>query len=218
VGFFLILLTLSITLYEFGRAVIARSRATEENFFTSLWRLIGRNRRRYGGYIIHISMMVMAIGILGMELFQTQTQGTIAQGQSLKLDGYTITYKDLAIWDTADARNVARAVVEVSKDGKVLTELYPRRDYFYDSQQPMTIPGVRSTVEDDLYVILVDWQPILSSGATFKVYHNPLVNWLWTGSLLFIFGALVAVWPDKDPEYESARERARLARQPAAAD
>jgi len=218
VGFFLIFLTLSITLYEFGRAVLARSRATEENLFLSLWRLIGRNRRRYGGYIIHVSMMVMAIGILGNAEFSADTQGTIAQGQSLKLDGYTITYKDLAIWDTNDGRNVARAVVEVSKDGKVLTDLYPRRDYFYDSQQPMTIPGVRSTIQDDLYVILVDWQPILSSGATFKVYHNPLINWLWTGSLLFIFGALVAVWPDRDPEYESARERARMARQPAAAD
>jgi cytochrome c-type biogenesis protein CcmF len=217
-GFFIITLTLFITLYEFWRAIRARGKATGENIFLSSWRLVGRNRRRYGGYIIHISMVLMAIGILGLELFQTETQGTIAQGESLKLDGYTITYKDLTIFDTPDARNVARAVVEVSKDGKVLTELYPRRDYFYESQQPMTIPGVRSTIEDDLYIILIDWQPILSTGATFKVYHNPLVNWLWAGSLLFIFGALVAVWPDKDPEYESARERARTARQSAAAD
>jgi cytochrome c-type biogenesis protein CcmF len=73
-------------------------------------------------------------------------------------------------------------------------------------------------MEDDLYVILIDWQPILATGATFKVYHNPLVNWLWVGSLLFILGALVTVWPDKDPEYESARERAKIARQSAAAD
>ena len=55
-------------------------------------------------------------------------------------------------------------------------ELYPRRDFYYATQQPMTIPGVRSTLEDDLYVLLVDWQPIGTEGATFKVYHNPLVN------------------------------------------
>ena len=217
-GFFIIILTLFITLHELWRSIRARGRATGENFFLSSWRLVGRNRRRYGGYIIHISMVLMAIGILGLEMFQTETQGTIAQGESLKLAGYTLTYKDLAVFDTADPRNIARAVVEVSRDGKVLTELNPRRDYFYESQQPMTIPGVRSTMEDDLYVILIDWQPILATGATFKVYHNPLVNWLWAGSLLFIFGALVAVWPDKDPEYESARERAKTARQSAAAD
>jgi cytochrome c-type biogenesis protein CcmF len=218
VGFFLIFLSLFITLHELWRAIRARSKSTDENFFLSSWRLVGRNRRRYGGYIIHISMVLMAIGILGIELFQSETQGTIAQGQSLSVGGYTVTYKDLAVFDTPDSRNVARAVVEVSKNGQVLAELHPRRDYFYESQQPMTIPGVRSTLESDLYVILVDWQPILATGATFKIYYNPLVNWLWAGSLLFIFGALVAVWPDKDPEYESARERAKSAQQPAAAD
>ena len=85
--------------------------------------------------------------------------------------------------------NVARAVLDISRDGKYLGELHPRRDYYYESQQPMTIPGVRSTMEDDLYVILVDWQPILSTGATFKIYHNPLVNWLWLGSILLILGS-----------------------------
>ena len=85
--------------------------------------------------------------------------------------------------------------MEVSKGGKVLQELYPRRDYYYDAQQPMTIPGVRSTMEDDVYIILVDWQPISTRLATFKVYHNPLVNWLWLGSLVLIFGSIVAVWP-----------------------
>jgi cytochrome c-type biogenesis protein CcmF len=217
-GLFIIILTLFITLHELWRGIRARSKATGENFFLSSWRLVGRNRRRYGGYTIHISMVFMAIGILGLELFQTETQGTIAQGESMQLGGYTLTYKDLAVFDTADARNIARAVVEVSRNGEVITELYPRRDFFYESQQPMTIPGVRSTIQDDLYVILIDWQPILATGATFKIYHNPLVNWLWAGSLLFIFGALVAVWPDKDPEYESARERARTARQTSAAD
>ena len=63
--------------------------------------------------------------------------------------------------------------MEVKKDGISLDELYPRRDYYYDAQQQMTIPGVRSTLEDDLYIILVDWQPVTLENATFKVYHNP---------------------------------------------
>jgi len=65
----------------------------------------------------------------------------------------------------------------------------------------MTIPGVRSTWEDDLYVLLVDWQPVSAAGATFKVYHNPLVNFLWLGGLVFILGTLVAAWPEREREF-----------------
>jgi cytochrome c-type biogenesis protein CcmF len=71
----------------------------------------------------------------------------------------------------------------------------------------MTIPGVRSTWEDDLYVLLVDWQPVSTQGATFKVYRNPLVNWLWLGGVVFIIGTMVAAWPDKDPDFAPARAR-----------
>ncbi len=207
VGFFVIFASASITLYEFWRAARARGHAQHENLLLALWRLAGRNRRRYGGYLIHLSIVFMAIGIIGIEMFQTETQGTIAQGQSLKLGGYVITYKDLAVFDTADNRNVARAVVGIERDGQFLGDLHPRRDYFYESQQPMTIPGVRSTMADDLYIILVDWQPILSTGATFKIYHNPLVNWLWLGAIMMILGSVVAAWPDKDPEYLPVRVR-----------
>jgi cytochrome c-type biogenesis protein CcmF len=74
----------------------------------------------------------------------------------------------------------------------------------------MTIPGVRSTWEDDFYVLLVDWQPISTQAATFKIYHNPLVNWLWLGGFVFILGTLVAAWPDKEPETAAARETRRV--------
>lgn len=190
----------SITLYEYGRAVWARHCATREILPVALWRLAGKNRRRYGGYIIHLGVVLMALGVIGINMFQTQTQGTIAQGESLALGSYTITYKDFAQWDTNDNRNVARAVLAVSKNGQPVGEVYPRRDFFYESQQPMTIPGMRSTFQDDLYVVLVDWQSISSGGATFKIFHNPLVSWLWTGAFVFILGMLVAAWPDREPE------------------
>ncbi len=199
-AFWLVALVGSVTLFDYSRSVWARHRARAESIPLALWRLIGRNRRRYGGYVIHVGVILMALGVVGIEMFQTETQGTIKPGQSLQLDGYSITYNSLAVFDTADGRNVARAVVDVSKNGQKLTELYPRRDYYYASQQPMTIPGVRSTMEDDVYVLLVDWQPISTDGATFKIYHNPLVNWLWTGALVFILGTLIAAWPDKERE------------------
>ena len=195
VGFWLAAFGLLVTIYEYGRGVLARSRSTGENLIVAFWKIGGRNRRRYGGYIIHFGLLLMGLGILGIELFQVETQGTIGQGETIEINEYQLTYKSLAVFDADDGRNVARAVLDVEKDGQPLGELYPRRDYYYDSQQAITIPGVRSSLQDDLYVLLVDWQPVTSQSATFKVYHNPLVSWLWIGSLVFILGILVAAWP-----------------------
>jgi cytochrome c-type biogenesis protein CcmF len=204
-GFWLCAFVVFVTLYEFWRGVLVRHRNKGESFPVALWRLAGRNRRRYGGYIIHLGVVLMAIGIIGLELFQTETQGTIPQGGQMTLGDYVITFDSLANFDTPDGRNVARAVVSVYKDGNFVGELYPRRDFYYESQQPMTIPGVRSTMEDDFYILLVDWQPISTAGATFKVYHNPLVNWLWLGGFIFILGTLVAAWPDREQKTSRVR-------------
>ena len=220
VGFFLVALVLSATLNEFWRGARARQKTQGENFFTSLARLMGRNRRRYGGYIIHISMALMAIGILGIEIFQRETQGTLAAGEQLDISGYTIQYRELASWNDQGAGvNYTRAIVDVYENGVYLGQLNPRIDYYFDSQQNMTIPGQRSTLRDDLYILLVDWQPVSTIGATFKIYVNPLVNWLWIGSLLFLAGVVFAAWPDKDPAEESAQRKVtRESRQTSAAD
>jgi cytochrome c-type biogenesis protein CcmF len=208
IGIFLVSLVLAVTLYDYGRGVLAR-RKKDGGMLPALWKLTAKNRRRYGGYIIHIGVVMMAIGIIGIELFQAETQGSLAQGEQLNLGDYSITYQSLAVFDGPDGRNVARAVVEVEKNGRFVGELYPRRDFYYDSQQSMTIPGVRSTLEDDLYILLVDWQEISTNRATFKIYHNPLVNWLWLGSWVFIAGTLVAAWPKRDPEMARSKLRQR---------
>jgi cytochrome c-type biogenesis protein CcmF len=218
IGFFLVALVILVTLYEFWRGARARQKTQNENFFTALSRLTGRNRRRYGGYIIHISVMLMAMGILGIELFQSETQGTIQVNESLELQGYKLVYKDIAQWDDASTGvNYTRAVVQVYKNDQMLTELHPRTDYYYDAQQNMTIPGVRSTMADDVYILLVNWEPASAIGATFKIYVNPLVNWLWIGSIAFLLGVIVAAWPDKDPEPVTVRS-SRTSRQNSAAD
>ncbi len=208
-GFWLTAFVVSVTLYEFWRGAVARHRKSGESLPLALWQLIGRNRRRYGGYVIHLGVVLMAIGIIGIEIFQTETQGTIAQGERITLGEYAISYDELATFDTADGRNVARAVVSVYRDGEYVGELHPRRDYYYEAQQQMTIPGVRSTWENDFYVLLVDWQPVSTIGATFKIYNNPLVNWLWLGGFVFILGTMIAAWPDKDPQPVAVKSRQR---------
>lgn len=209
IGILLSALVVTVTLYEYWRGAMARRKRHNENFFLALWALVRRNRRRYGGYLIHLSMAMLAIGIIGIEMFQSETQGTLSQGEALTLGAYTMVYEELAIFDTPDNRNVARAVVSVYKNGTQVDELHPRRDFFYDSQQPMTIPGVRSTIEDDFYVLLVDWEEISTSSATFKVYHNPLVMWMWIGSWVFIIGTMVAAWPEQETSEAPVRSRKR---------
>jgi cytochrome c-type biogenesis protein CcmF len=168
-------------------------------FMIAIWMLARRNPRRYGGYLIHLSMVVMAIGILGMQVYQTTTQETLAVGQNVELAGYTLRYDSLAQFPYTDGRIVTRAVMSVFRGGQYLGDLYPRFDNYPDGQ-PVTIAGVRSTLSDDLYVVLVNWENVSEAQAPFKVYNNPLINWLWIGSLMFIFGFLVAAWPAREKE------------------
>ncbi len=208
-GYWIASFVLFVTVYEFWRGAKARHQRHGENLPTALAHLAGRNRRRYGGYIIHLGVVLMAFGIIGIEIFQTETQATLAQGEQLALGRYVMTYDSLSLFDTPDGRNVARAVVTVYKDGEFVGKLKPRRDFYYASQQPMTIPGVRSTLEDDFYVLLVGWEPIAQAGATFKVYHNPLVNFVWLGGIVFIIGTLVAAWPVQERSSLRSRTRAQ---------
>jgi cytochrome c-type biogenesis protein CcmF len=200
IGYGLSSLVALVTLYEFWRGAYARHRRHGESLPLALWRLAGRNRRRYGGYIIHIGVILMVLGIIGIELFQSETQGTLSRGEQLTLGRYTMIFDSLTQWDAADGRNVARAVMDIYRDGEYVGQVFPRRDFYYDSQQSATIPGVRSTMQDDFYVLLVGWEAMGNQGATFKVYHNPLVNFVWLGGIVFILGTMVAAWPERDPQ------------------
>ena len=197
VGFTLVALVITVSVYEFWRGAQARNRKSKKGFFAELINLVKRDRRRYGGYIIHISMVLMGIGIIGIELYQTDTQRHIAIGDSIELAGYTVQYDDLAQFVHEDGRYITRAEMTIVKDGKVIDQIAPRFDIYPDGQ-PMTIPGVRSTYVDDIYVILVNWEGITANSTPFKVYHNPLVKWVWIGGWVFIFGIIVAAWPEDE--------------------
>jgi len=184
-------------LLEFWRGAGARHRTKGENYLVALNQIIIRHRRRYGGYLVHLSIVLMAIGVTGSHFYQQETQGTIRRGETMTLGGFTILYEGLEEWRESDELLVSEATVTVYRDKELVATLKPRRDYYALSGQPITIPAVRHTVSEDFYVILVGWEQVGQDQATFKVYLNPLINWLWAGSLLLIVGTLVAGWPDK---------------------
>ncbi len=206
------------TLSEFARGTRARMRLGE-NPLAALANLTARNRRRYGGYTIHLGVVVMAFGVIGSNFFQMETQATLNRGETLTLGGFTMRFDSVTQFPTDDRREVTRATISVyDADGAQVGVLHPRRDFFLDSGQPMTIPGVRSTLGEDFYVLLVDWQPISSNSATFKIYVNPLINLVWLGGIIFILGTLVAAWPDADEEKRYVAAPASLATRSAGAD
>jgi cytochrome c-type biogenesis protein CcmF len=207
-GYTIVLLAGWVAIVEMARGVLARQRVHKENVLSSTWALFNRNPRRYGGYMIHLGITVIGIGVIGSTLFQLETQRTLAVGESLDLGGYQMRYDGLLGGQVAeDGRIMDIAEVTVIRDGQELASLRPRRDFYPQSQgtNSMTIAGSHSTAENDFYVLLVNWEPINQSQATFKVYVNPLVNFIWFGGLILIVGTFLAAFP-KDTVAERARK------------
>ncbi len=210
IGFALIGLTGFVTLYEIWRGVKARAR--RESWPVAAWKLFGRNRRRYGGYVIHLGVVIIGIGVVGSTVFQQETQQTLAEGEALTLGRYTMVYDQLSRAVATDGRVMTVANVEVYDGSNLVANLRPRSDFFPEARglNQMTIAGSYSTLENDFYVLLVAWEDISQSGATFKVYLNPLVNLVWWGGLILMAGTAVAAWP--------APDKTRAARQMTAVD
>ncbi len=193
-----------VALFETFRGVRARRSLAQrgirpENPLRSVLILYRRNPRRYGGYLVHLGITIIGLGVIGSTLYQQETQQTLAAGESLQLGGYTMRYDRLNTNQIAeDGRIMDIAEVTVIRDGQELAHLRPRRDFFptgAEGMNTMTISGSYSTVENDFYVILVGWEPVNQNAATFKVYINPLINLIWWGGLILIIGTIMAAWP-----------------------
>lgn len=182
-------------LFEFYKGVRARMKRGE-NPLLALVHLMGRNRRRYGGYVIHLGVMMIGLAFIGDAYFQEETQRALARGESMTLGEYELRFDDLQMYPGSDGREVLEASTTLFKDGRVLATLNPRRDYFIVQEQPMTIPDVYTTAAEDIYVLLVGWEQTGLSSSTFRLYRNPLIMWAWVGGLALILGTAIAVWPE----------------------
>lgn len=192
-GLWLVAFTLSTILAEFWKGVQARHATRGENVFAALFNLIGRNHRRYGGYIIHLGVILIAMGIIGDAYFKQETQGTISQGESLSVGSYQFEFQKMLGYPGSDGREIVEAVGLLYQDGKPIREVNPRRDFFIVQEQPVTVPGVYSTPGMDFYVLLLDWNDG-GTTATFKIYVNSLINWVWIGGIVMILGTIIATW------------------------
>jgi cytochrome c-type biogenesis protein CcmF len=196
--------SLTTTLMEYGRGIQARHKAHGENYFQALARMAARNRRRYGGYLIHLGVILCAIGIIGMEFYQIKTQQNVARGESFTISSpfvgtYELTYRNLATGERRNANiEILEATLDVKHNGRFVGTIVPYREFFVQQQQPMTIPDIHTEFGNELYVILAGWEGT-GETASFTAYINPLISWLWFGGIVFVVGTLVAAWPASDP-------------------
>jgi cytochrome c-type biogenesis protein CcmF len=196
---------------EFVRGARARRQLTGEGYLTALAALPRRSRRRYGGLIVHLGVVLVVVGIAASSLFKQEKEVTLARGETLTLGRYALRFEGLRGWEEPH-RFVVEATVAVARAGRALGSLRPAKRFYAAEQQPIGTVDVRSTPREDLYLILTAFTQDGAS-ATLKVLIRPLVMWIWIGGGVMALGALVAIWPDRRARaVDPVRER--LAWQP----
>ena len=192
---------------EFHRGTRARQRSTGEGYPLALYRLSSKGRRRYGGYLVHVAIILLFVGFTG-QAFTTEAEVELQAGESAQINDYRMTYQTLA--NNADAnQQTFAAAVELEQDGRFLATLLPARQFYpaasVDQEQWTTEVAVFAQLREDFYLVLVGWEA--DGSAKFQVYINPLVNWVWAGGLVFVLGALWSMWPTSRERRPAPQQR-----------
>jgi cytochrome c-type biogenesis protein CcmF len=195
------LLSLSVCLFVFGTIVLEFYRGTRARRASqggtvgqAFVSLIRRNRRRYGGYIIHFGVVLIFVGLTGSSAYQVERDVVLQPGTQAQVGPFTLQYERLTHL-VHPTHETFRATLHVTRVGRQLTTLYPEKRLYFAQNQPTTEVALRTSLWEDLYVILAGFEP--SRVATFKVFVNPLVSWLWMGGLVMVLGTLIAIWPER---------------------
>jgi cytochrome c-type biogenesis protein CcmF len=186
---------LAYTFSAFVAASIALEFIRGRRATGSLSRLVARNRRRYGGYIVHAAIVLLAIGIAGSSAYQTIREQSLKPGQSMRAAGYTLTYVSLGTRQLQNAQQTS-AVIDVSRGGSHVTTLHPGKSWFPVEQSSSNDVSIYHDPRSlgDVYTIA---DGISKNGTLdLKVLVKPLVNLVWAAGFVFVFGSLVAMWPD----------------------
>jgi len=187
---------LTVMCDEVVRGARSRARSRGEAAPVAVLRLATRNRRRYGGYLAHVGICVMAVAIAVSATLGSDRTATLQPRETLAIGPYTITYDQLVTERLASDPRVIETRAELTlagpQSGAIAAAL---RDY-PNSSTAIATPVVRTALGEDLYVTLLAYNPA-SQAATIRVFINPLVMWIWAGGAIVALGALFAIWPDR---------------------
>jgi len=183
-------------IYEFYKGARARQTIRPSGFLVALMDLTLMNKRRYGGFIIHLGVVLVFAGIIGSSFFKSEQLFTVAEGEEFSIGDYTLRFEQLHRRNDPE-KEVVFAHIAVFKGGKEIDDLYPQKDYHYKSEQPMTEVKIRSTLKEDLYLVLSGFELEEGGPATFHVFINPLVQLIWIGIGIMVLGGMFVLIPNK---------------------
>ncbi len=180
---------------EFVRGARVRKEATGTDTLTAGIGLVMRERRRYGGYIVHLGIVLMFLGFAG-EGFKTDQQVLLKLGEGTAVRHFTVRNNGVKVTDDGQKQMVTGHIA-VSEDGKALGTMYPARWFFRKhEQQPTTEVAIRRTVAEDLYLVMPAYD-INDQSMSLQVVVTPLVNWIWTGFGVLVLGTGIALLPER---------------------
>lgn len=212
-GYTIVIIGGWVALYEIYRAAEARVRTKGENWLQAVIKLFERNQRRYGGYLVHLGIVIIGIGVIGSTLFQYETRRTLTIGDSIAIQDYVIRFDGVEVGyevpnPRPNDREITRGTLTLfNENGAEIATITPRIDRF--PQMGMLIAGAHSTLERDFYM-LMDAYVEEDNLASFVIYINPLVNLVWWGGIILIIGTIAATYPkDIVPEHVRTGNKAK---------
>jgi cytochrome c-type biogenesis protein CcmF len=188
-------------IFDFTRQLITRSR--NENPIVAFFRLIDGNHRRYGAQIVHMGMVLIAIGVTGSGVFSQKQTFQLNAGQSANFDGFKITLNTIGHARRVNYVSTEADVTVTDAKGVSLTLKPERRVYDKWEEQTSSVVAIGSNWQRDLYVNLAGWD----EGATnvaIEIFVNPLVKWIWTGGWVLAIGTIVCMCPSIESLFKSA--------------
>ena len=192
IGFGLAAFVTAGILMEWYRGVRTRRRATGENYAAAFLGLVWANRPRYGGYIVHLSVVMVALGIVGASFFNTQQDVVLSPGQRAAIENYELLYLGTSETPLSN-RTEFVSTVRVYRDGEFLQTIYPNRAFYPNFNMASTRAAIRSTPVEDLYIVPSENLPDGAVGL--RIMVNPLMWWMWIAGPVMMLGTVIALWP-----------------------
>ena len=190
-----------VILSQYIRGVFIGRQRGKKDWFSALVLPFQVNRRRFGGLLVHFGVVLISVGIIGIEGLQQETQVALNVGEGVSLGRFEFVYDGLENSVQPGNQEIVKAVLMVTRDGKPYGFLYPRRQIFYNMGMAVTQPAVKSNLARDIYAILVDGDAGPQGPATFRFFINPLISWLWIGTGVLTLGTIIAVWPSRKNKF-----------------
>jgi cytochrome c-type biogenesis protein CcmF len=193
------LFILVVLIREFYVGTSAGVKHRGESWLSSFLSLVSRNRRRYGGFLVHLGIIMMVIGLASYGFYQFKEDFTLKPGQKVAVKNYRLNYLGLKSFKKHNYTGLG-AVIDIYNSDEFRGTLRPEKR-FYRKQEPTTEVAIMNTFKEDLYLILGGWEQ--DNSITLTVVINPFLSWLWIGTGVVLFGTIWAVIPRRKKEIEA---------------